>query len=65
MTPLQFQKQMRMQEAKRLMVSQDMDAASAGHKVGYDDPSYFSRDYRRFFGEPPRRDVARVRGAVS
>lgn len=61
MTPLQFQKQMRMQEAKRLMVSQDLDVASAGHRVGYDDPSYFSRDYRRFFGAPPRRHVARVR----
>ena len=64
MTPLQFQKQMRMQEAKRLMVSQGMDAAGAGHRVGYDDPSYFSRDYRRFFGAPPRRHVARVRAEV-
>lgn len=64
MTPLQFQKQMRMQEAKRLMVSQDLDAASAGHRVGYDDPSYFSRDYRRFFGAPPRQHVARVRAEV-
>ena len=65
MSPLQFQKQMRLQEARRLMVSQDLDAASAGYKVGYDDPSYFSRDYRRFFGYPPRQHVARVRDEVA
>lgn len=65
MSPLQFQKQMRLQEARRLMISQDLDAASAGFKVGYDDPSYFSRDYRRFFGAPPRRHVARIQGEVA
>ena len=65
MSPLQFQKQLRLQEARRLMVSQDLDAASAGMRVGYGDPSYFSRDYRRFFGEPPRRAVARVRSQVA
>ena len=62
LSPLQFQKQMRLQEAKRLMVSQDMDAASAGYKVGYDDASHFNRDYRRFFGHPPRQHIALVRG---
>ena len=62
MSPLQFQKQMRLQEAKRLMMSGDLDAAGAGLKVGYEDASYFSRDYRRFFGEPPRRHVALARG---
>ncbi len=62
MSPLQFQKQMRLQEAKRLMLSGDLDAASAGLKVGYEDASYFNRDYRRFFGLPPRQHVARVRG---
>lgn len=65
MSPLQFQKQMRLQEARRLMVSGDLDAAHAGQKVGYDDPSHFSRDYRRFFGLPPRQHVARVRGEVA
>lgn len=65
MSPLQFQKQMRLQEAKRLMISEDLDAAGAGVRVGYDDPSYFSRDYRRFFGEPPRRHVERVRSQLS
>ncbi|RYX81724.1 AraC family transcriptional regulator [bacterium] len=62
LTPLQFQKQLRLQEARRLMVSEGMDAANAGFKVGYDDPSYFSRDYRRFFGAPPRQHVERLRG---
>ena len=61
MTPLQFQKQLRMQEARRLIVGEDLDAASAGYRVGYDDASYFSRDYKRFYGSPPMRDAARLR----
>ena len=65
MTPLEFQRQMRLQEAKRLMVAEGLDAAGAGVRVGYDDASYFSRDYRRFFGDPPRRHVARTRQAVA
>ena len=65
MSPLQFQKQMRLQEARRLMVSQGLDAASAGLRVGYQDSSYFSRDYRRFFGDPPRRHAARARGEAA
>ncbi len=64
MSPLQFQKQMRLQEAKRLMMSQDLDAASAGLQVGYEDASYFNREYRRFFGLPPRQHVARARGEI-
>jgi AraC-like DNA-binding protein len=44
MSPLQFQKQIRLQEARRLMLGEDLDAASAGFRVGYEDPSYFSRD---------------------
>jgi AraC-like DNA-binding protein len=64
MSPLQFQKQIRLQEARRLMLSQDLDAASAGFRVGYDDASQFSREYRRLFGEPPMRDVARLREAA-
>jgi AraC-like DNA-binding protein len=59
MSPLQYQKQLRLQEARRLMLT-GTDAASAGYRVGYESPSHFSRDYRRIFGEPPQRDVARV-----
>jgi AraC-like DNA-binding protein len=61
MSPLQFQKTVRLQEARRLMLSEHLDAAEAGYRVGYEDPAYFSRDYRRHFGEPPMRDVERLR----
>jgi AraC-like DNA-binding protein len=61
MTPLQFQKQLRLQEARRLMLGEDMDAATAGYRVGYDDPAYFTREYKRLFGMPPMRDVGRLR----
>src|SRR5882724_7027123 len=61
MSPLQFQKQIRLQEARRLMLGEELDAASAGFRVGYEDPSYFSRDYKKQFGAPPQRDVARLR----
>ena len=61
MSPLQFQKQIRLQEARRLMLGEDLDAASAGFRVGYEDPSYFSRDYKKQFGAPPQRDVDRLR----
>jgi AraC-like DNA-binding protein len=64
MSPLQFQKQLRLQEARRLMIGEDLDAATAGYRVGYDNPSHFSREYKRLFGEPPRRDVDRVREAA-
>ena len=47
MSPLQFQKQIRLQEARRLMLCEDLDAASAGHRVGYEDPAYFSRDNKK------------------
>lgn len=62
MTPLQYQKQLRLQEARRLMLAEDEDAASAAHRVGYESPSQFSREYRRLFGVPPGRDVATQRG---
>ncbi len=65
LSPLQFGKQMRLQEAKRLMLAGELDAASAGGRVGYDDPSHFSRDYRRFFGAPPRRHVEDLLRAVA
>ena len=61
MSPLQFQKELRLQEARRLMLGEALDAAEAGYRVGYEDPSYFSRDYKRHFGQPPLRDIARLR----
>jgi len=61
MTPLQYQKQLRLQEARRLMLVGDTDAASAAHHVGYESPSQFNREYRRMFGAPPGRDVAQFR----
>jgi AraC-like DNA-binding protein len=61
MSPLQFQKQLRLQEARRLMLVQDVDAATAGHRVGYESPSQFGREYARLFGAPPARDLRRLR----
>jgi AraC-like DNA-binding protein len=61
MSPLRYQKALRLQEARRLMLGEALDAAAAGYRVGYESPSQFSREYRRFFGEPPRRDMARLR----
>lgn len=61
MSPLQFQKQIRLQEARRLMLGEGLDAASAGYRVGYEDPAYFSRDYKKMFGTPPQRDIAKLR----
>ncbi|WP_316862049.1 AraC family transcriptional regulator [uncultured Cohaesibacter sp.] len=57
LSPLQFQKRLRLQEAKRLMLAERMDAASAAFVVGYESPSQFSRDYKRLFGKSPLRDV--------
>lgn len=65
MSPLQFQKHLRLQEARRLMLDEDLDAGEAGYRVGYDDRSQFSREYRRHFGEPPTRDVERLREGAS
>jgi AraC-like DNA-binding protein len=64
MSPLQFQKQIRLQEACRLMLGEDLDAASAGYRVGYNDASHFNREYKRLFGLPPLRDVERLRDAA-
>jgi len=61
MSPLQFQKQLRLTEARRLMLGEHLDAATAGYRVGYDDASHFSREYKRLFGDPPLRDVGRLR----
>lgn len=61
MTPLQFQKQLRLQAAYRLMLAGEADAASAAFQVGYESPSQFSREYYRMFGEAPARHIAQVR----
>jgi len=60
MSPLQYQKALRLQEARRLMLSSVMDAASAGRQVGYLSASQFGREYARFFGQTPARDIARL-----
>jgi AraC-like DNA-binding protein len=60
MTPLEYQKTLRLQEARRLLVSGDTNASAAGFAVGYDSPSQFSREYARLFGAPPRRDIQRL-----
>jgi len=64
MTPLQYQKQLRLNEARRLMLSQRIDASTAAFRVGYESPSQFSREYRRLFGVPPSRDVAGLRSVA-
>jgi AraC-like DNA-binding protein len=61
LSPLQFQKRLRLQEARRLMLSEDLDAASAAYRVGYQDASHFNREYKSLFGVPPMRDVQRLR----
>jgi len=64
MSPLQYQKQLRLQEARRLMLADGLDASAAGYRVGYESPSQFSREYSRLFGAPPLRDLARLRKSV-
>lgn len=61
MSPLQFQKSVRLVEARNLMISRDMDAATTAYQVGYESPSQFSREYARMFGNPPVRDIATIR----
>ena len=61
MSPLQFQKRLRLQEARRLMLGEGLDAASAAFRVGYQDAAYFNREYKSLFGRPPMRDVGRLR----
>jgi AraC-like DNA-binding protein len=61
MSPLQYQKQLRLQEARRLMLSDGLDACAAGYRVGYESASQFSREYSRLFGAPPQRDIKRMR----
>lgn len=61
MSPLQYQKRLRLQEARSLLLARQCDAASAAHRVGYESPSQFSREYSRLFGAPPLRDVEQLR----
>jgi AraC-like DNA-binding protein len=61
MSPLQFQKRIRLQQARSLLVARPGDVAGVGHAVGYDSPTQFNREYRRMFGTPPGRDAARLR----
>lgn len=61
LSPLQYQKQLRLQEARRLMLAERMDAANAAFQVGYESPSQFNREYSRMFGAPPLRDINKLR----
>jgi transcriptional regulator GlxA family with amidase domain len=61
MSPIQFQKQVRLQEARRLLLSESTDAANVAFRVGYESPSQFSREYARMFGFPPKEDIKRLR----
>jgi AraC-like DNA-binding protein len=65
MTPIQFQKQIRLQAARTLLVSRPGEVAEIGYRVGYESPSQFSREYRKTFGAPPGRDAARLRQTIS
>lgn len=68
MSPMQFQKHLRLQEARRLMLSENAGATNAAYRVGYSDPAHFSREYKSVFGIPPMRDVRQLRevtGAVA
>ncbi len=64
MSPVQFQKQLRLQEARRLLLTEKLDAANAGYRVGYEDASHFNREYKSLFGNPPMRDAEQLREAV-
>jgi AraC-like DNA-binding protein len=64
MSPIQFQKQIRLQQARLLLATRADDVTGVGHRVGYDSPSQFSREYRRQFGAPPSRDAVRLRQVV-
>lgn len=62
LSPLQFQKRLRLHEAQRLMLLNDLDASSAGAAVGYESLSQFNREYKRLFGDPPRKNIQHMRG---
>lgn len=64
MSPIRFQKQIRLQEARLLLATHPNDITGVGRRVGYDNPSQFSREYRRQFGTPPSQDAAGLRRSV-
>ncbi|MGC5317253.1 AraC family transcriptional regulator [Micromonospora arida] len=64
MSPIQFQKQIRLQEARLLLATHPNDVTGVGSRVGYESPSQFSREYRRQFGAPPSQDASRLRGTT-
>jgi AraC-like DNA-binding protein len=64
MSPLQFQKQLRLHAARQKMLMEELDAASAAFEVGYESPSQFNREYKRFFGQPPMRDIEALRASL-
>src|SRR5580693_582060 len=64
MSPVQFQKQLRLRTARQKMLTEELDAATAAFKVGYESPSQFSREYKRVFGKPPMRDVQALRASL-
>lgn len=64
MSPLQYQKQIRLQEARRLLLSETLEAADAAYKVGYESPSQFSREYTRMFGLPPISDIKHLKNSI-
>lgn len=65
LSPLQFQKNLRLQEARRLMLTERLDAATSAFQVGYESPSQFSREYSRIFGAPPLKDITNLRQMAS
>ncbi len=65
MSPIQYQKRLRLEHARRLLLSEETSADAVAHQVGYVSASQFSREYVRLFGEPPRRDAQRMRDAAS
>ncbi|GGJ36436.1 helix-turn-helix domain-containing protein [Deinococcus roseus] len=65
MTPVQYQKRLRLNEARRLMLAEHLDAASAAFQVGDESPSHFSREYRRAFGAPPASSIQQLRASAS
>ncbi len=65
MSPIQYQKRSRLQEARGLLLAGETSAEAAAYAVGYASPSQFSREYGRLFGQPPRRDAERLRDGIA
>ena len=65
MSPLQYQKQLRLQEARHLLLGGSLDVGTVSARVGYESPTHFTREYARQFGAPPRRDAERLRASLT